>query len=100
MCRPDDGFLQGHLDLRARREGAELSVVDTGGAALAAGRARLEKGRRRQLATAVGPETVTRCARRPRAFFGPVAHKPARTGPGFRRIRGVRRSHLSVPLRC
>ncbi|MFI1358252.1 hypothetical protein ACH4TV_32430 [Streptomyces sp. NPDC020898] len=45
-------LLQGHFDLRARREEAELAVLDTGGRAqLAAGRTRLEKGHRRQLAT-------------------------------------------------
>lgn len=58
-------LLQGHFDLRARREEAELSALDTGGRAqLAAGRTRLEKGHRRQLATVVGPVTVTRCALR------------------------------------
>ncbi|WP_239134963.1 hypothetical protein [Streptomyces sp. SID12488] len=58
-------LLQGHFDLRARREEVELSALDTGGRAqLAAGRTRLEKGHRRQLATVVGPVTVTRCALR------------------------------------
>ncbi|MEU0649149.1 ISKra4 family transposase [Streptomyces umbrinus] len=58
-------LLQGHLDLRARQEEAELSTLDTDGrAALAAGRTRLEKGHRRQLATVVGPVTITRCALR------------------------------------
>lgn len=58
-------LLQGHLDLRARREEAELAILDRGGRAqLAAGRTRLEKGHRRQLATVVGPVTVTRCALR------------------------------------
>ncbi|MDQ1051726.1 hypothetical protein QFZ76_009962 [Streptomyces sp. V4I2] len=37
-------LLQGHLDLRARQEEAELSALDTDGrAALAAGRTRLER---------------------------------------------------------
>jgi hypothetical protein len=57
-------LLQGHFD-RARREEAELAVLDAEGrAALAAGRTRLEKEHRRQLATVVGPVTVTRCALR------------------------------------
>jgi hypothetical protein len=58
-------LLQGHLDLRARREESELSALDANGRArLVAGRTRLEKGHRRQLATVVGPVTVTRCALR------------------------------------
>jgi len=58
-------LLQSHLDLRARREEAELATLDRGGRAqLAAGRTRLEKGHRRQLATVVGPVTVSRCALR------------------------------------
>ncbi|MGW2706342.1 hypothetical protein [Streptomyces sp. NPDC001340] len=58
-------LLQGHLDLRAHREEAALSALDTGGRArLAAGRTRLEKGHRRQLATVAGPVTVARCALR------------------------------------
>lgn len=58
-------LLQGHLDLRARQEEAHLSALDTGGrAALAAGRTRLEKHHRRQLATVVGTVTITRCALR------------------------------------
>ncbi|MES5824657.1 ISKra4 family transposase [Streptomyces sp. RG80] len=58
-------LLQGHLDLRARREEAHLTALEAGGrAALAAGRTRLEKHHRRQLATVVGTVTVTRCALR------------------------------------
>jgi hypothetical protein len=58
-------LLQGHFDLRARREEAELSALNAGGrAVLAAGRTRLEKGHRRQLATVVGTVTVTWCALR------------------------------------
>ncbi|MCZ4510041.1 ISKra4 family transposase [Streptomyces sp. ActVer] len=58
-------LLQGHFDLRARREEAELSALNAGDrAVLAAGRTRLEKGHRRQLATVVGPVTVTRRALR------------------------------------
>ncbi|MCX5367173.1 hypothetical protein OG864_51840 [Streptomyces sp. NBC_00124] len=55
----------GYAGLRARREEAELpALVTDGRAQLAAGRTRLEKGRRGQLATVVGPVTVTRCALR------------------------------------
>ncbi|MBC9719486.1 hypothetical protein H9Y04_43970 [Streptomyces sp. TRM66268-LWL] len=58
-------LLQGHFDLRARREEAELAALDTDDwARLAAVRPRLEKGHRRQLATVVEPATVTRCALR------------------------------------
>lgn len=58
-------LLQGHLDLRARHEEAHLTALEAGGrAALAAGRTRLEKHHRRQLATVVGTVTVTRCALR------------------------------------
>ncbi|MEV7888535.1 hypothetical protein ACWD3I_44435 [Streptomyces sp. NPDC002817] len=52
-------LLQGHFDLRARREEVELAALDADGrAALAAVRTRLEKEHRRQLATGVGPVTV------------------------------------------
>ncbi|WP_151775821.1 ISKra4 family transposase [Streptomyces abyssomicinicus] len=57
--------LQGHLDLRARREEAQLSALNRAArAALAQGRTRLEKGHRRRLNTVLGPVTVTRCALR------------------------------------
>ncbi len=58
-------LLQGHFDLRASREEARLSALDTHArAAGAGGRPRLEKGHRRQLATVVGTVTVSRCALR------------------------------------
>lgn len=58
-------LLQAHLDLRARREEAELTVLDPcSRAVLAGGRARLERGHHRELATVVGTVTVTRCALR------------------------------------
>lgn len=58
-------LLQAHLDLRARREEAELTVLDTcSRAALAGGRTRLESGHHRELATVIGTVRVTRCALR------------------------------------
>ncbi|MER6958513.1 ISKra4 family transposase [Streptomyces sp. NPDC000618] len=55
-------LLQGHFDLCADREEARLSALDAGArAALAGCRTRLEKGHRRQLASAVGTVTVSRC---------------------------------------
>lgn len=58
-------LLQGHLDLRAIREAAELSAVDAAGrASRAGGRTRLESGHHRELATVVGTVRVTRCALR------------------------------------
>jgi hypothetical protein len=48
-------LLQAHLDLRARREEAELTALDTcSRAALAGGRTRLERGHHRELATVSG----------------------------------------------
>ncbi|MFD7342195.1 ISKra4 family transposase [Streptomyces violascens] len=58
-------LLQGHLDLRARREEAELTGRDAAArAALAGGHTRLERGHHRELATVVGTVRVTRCALR------------------------------------
>ncbi|MFD9822243.1 ISKra4 family transposase, partial [Streptomyces violascens] len=58
-------LLQAHLDLRARREEAELTALDTcSRAALAGGRTRLERGHHRELATVIGTVRVTRCALR------------------------------------
>lgn len=58
-------LLQAHLDLRARREEAELTVLDTcSRAALADGRTRLERGHHRELSTVIGTVRVTRCALR------------------------------------
>jgi hypothetical protein len=58
-------LLQAHLEWRARHEENHLSALyPQERAALAGGRSRLEKGHRRQLATVLGPVTVTRCALR------------------------------------
>ncbi|WP_405654010.1 ISKra4 family transposase [Streptomyces sp. NBC_00019] len=58
-------LLQAHLDLRARHEEAELTVLDPcARAALAGGRTRLERGHHRELATIIGTVRVTRCALR------------------------------------
>jgi hypothetical protein len=68
-------LLQGHLDLRARREETALSALDAAGRArLGGGRTRLEPGHRRELATVVGTVTVTRCALR---AAGLPNHHPA-----------------------
>jgi hypothetical protein len=53
-------LLQGHLDLRARREEAELTAR-LGRGERPAGRSRLERGHHRALATVVGTVTVRRC---------------------------------------
>lgn len=56
-------LLQDHLDLRAVREETDLSARRDRGER-PAGRARLERGHRRMLATVVGTVTVSRCALR------------------------------------
>lgn len=58
-------LLQAHLEWRARHEEDHLLALGPQErAALAGGRSRLEKGHHRQLATVLGPVTVTRCALR------------------------------------
>lgn len=58
-------LLQAHLDLRARREEAELTgLALCAREPLADGRTRLERGHHRELAAAVGTVRITRCALR------------------------------------
>jgi hypothetical protein len=85
-------LLQGHLDLRASREEAELSHRDAAErAALADGRTRLEKGHHRELATVVGSVRVSRCALRAPGRANCYPADAALSLPHERHSLGIRR---------